>query len=270
MRSTIMVVERSEGRPVRLIGSVQDVTERRRAEREIAAHAAVSEALAEWTSIEDGGPLLLRRLAEAMEFETGTLWTVEEDGLAPRVFWATGAFDVSEFEAATRGRRMPKGAGLAAHAWAVREPVKVVDLTGAPSFADGNPARRDAAVRAGLRGALALPALSGDEVLAVLDFYSRETVEPTDRLLRSLTGIAHELGHFLERRRGELQPPSLTAREIEVLQLAARGLSGPEVAARLVVSPTTVKTHFEHIYGKLGVGDRASAVAKALRLGLIE
>ena len=125
-------------------------------------------------------------------------------------------------------------------------------------------------MRAGLRGALALPALSGDEVLAVLDFYSREEAELTDRLLRSLTGIAHELGHFLERRRSELQPRTLTAREIEVLQLAAHGLSGPEIAARLVVSRATVKTHFENMYGKLCVGDRASAVAKALRLGLIE
>jgi hypothetical protein len=44
---------------------------------------------------------------------------------------------------------------------------------------------------------------------------------------------------------------------------------GIEVAEQLVLSPSTVKTHFEHIYEKLGVGDRAAAVAQALRSGLI-
>jgi ATP/maltotriose-dependent transcriptional regulator MalT len=63
--------------------------------------------------------------------------------------------------------------------------------------------------------------------------------------------------------------PTLTPRELEVLSLAADGSSGPEIAPQLVVSPTTVRTHFQHIYTKLDVGDRAAAVAKAMRLGLI-
>jgi DNA-binding CsgD family transcriptional regulator len=62
----------------------------------------------------------------------------------------------------------------------------------------------------------------------------------------------------------------LSPREREVLQLAADGLTGPMVAERLVLSPGTVKTHFAHIYEKLGVGDRAAAVATGLRLGLID
>ena len=61
----------------------------------------------------------------------------------------------------------------------------------------------------------------------------------------------------------------LTARELEVLQLAAEGRSAPLIAVDLGVSVATVRTHFGHIYGKLGVGDRAAAVAKAMRLGMI-
>lgn len=64
--------------------------------------------------------------------------------------------------------------------------------------------------------------------------------------------------------------PALTPREQEILQLAASGFSGPSIAERLFVSPATVKTHFANIYEKLGVRDRAGAVAKAMRLGLIE
>jgi PAS domain S-box-containing protein len=70
---------------------------------------------------------------------------------------------------------------------------------------------------------------------------------------------------------GRRQPRkgTLTPREREVLQLAADGQSPPEIARILVVSPGTVKTHFQHIYKKLGAHDRASAVAQCLRGGLI-
>lgn len=62
---------------------------------------------------------------------------------------------------------------------------------------------------------------------------------------------------------------ALTPRELEVLDLAAAGCNGPMIAARLVLSAATVRTHFEHIYHKLKVSDRAAAVAKAMRMGLI-
>jgi PAS domain S-box-containing protein len=72
------------------------------------------------------------------------------------------------------------------------------------------------------------------------------------------------------RLRSDGQPvPRLTPREGEVLQLAADGRSTREIAAQLVVSPGTVKTHLHHIYAKLKARDRASAVATAMRLGLI-
>ncbi len=64
-------------------------------------------------------------------------------------------------------------------------------------------------------------------------------------------------------------PAVLTPREIEVLQLSAGGSIGPMIAHELFVSQATVNTHFQHIYSKLGVGDRAAAVAKAMRQGLI-
>ncbi len=63
---------------------------------------------------------------------------------------------------------------------------------------------------------------------------------------------------------------SLTPREIEVLTLAAEGRSGPELAKELSLSPTTINTHFKNVYVKLDVRTRAAAVAKAMRLGLID
>lgn len=62
----------------------------------------------------------------------------------------------------------------------------------------------------------------------------------------------------------------LTEREHEVLVLIADGMSAPEIARRLTIGTATVKTHLHHIYERLGVRERAEAVATAMRRGLIE
>ena len=59
----------------------------------------------------------------------------------------------------------------------------------------------------------------------------------------------------------------LTPRELEVLRLMARGERTEAVAQRLVISPTTVRNHVQHILGKLGVSSRLEAVALAFRRG---
>jgi DNA-binding NarL/FixJ family response regulator len=64
-------------------------------------------------------------------------------------------------------------------------------------------------------------------------------------------------------------PEQLSQRELEVLTLIARGGTNREVAKQLFVSEATVKTHLIHIYGKLGVSDRAAAVATAFDRGLL-
>lgn len=62
---------------------------------------------------------------------------------------------------------------------------------------------------------------------------------------------------------------SLTAREAEVLALVADGLSNQQISQRLFLSQATVKSHLVHIFTKLGVDSRTSAVARAAARGLI-
>jgi PAS domain S-box-containing protein len=262
LRSTVTEIE---AHPRRVIGYVQDVSDRRRVEREIQIHIAVADALGRWESLQQSGERLLEALGEAMEFVAGTIWLPQGKCLVARVFWQATSIGDSELEFVVRGCRIPRGSGLPGRVWDSNRPAGLVNLVGEPS-----PEARGPAALAGLGGAVAFPAPKREEVLAVLEFYSREEFASTDRLMESLSGIGRELGHFLDRRRGELGPPPLTPRELEVLQLAARGHPQPEIAEKLVISRDTVKTHFRHIYAKLDVNDRATAVAQALRLGLIE
>jgi DNA-binding NarL/FixJ family response regulator len=71
---------------------------------------------------------------------------------------------------------------------------------------------------------------------------------------------------------GQVRAPAddrLSGREIDVLELVARGHANKQIAARLQISEATVKTHLVHIFGKLGTDDRTSAVTSALERGII-
>jgi DNA-binding CsgD family transcriptional regulator len=182
-----------------------------------------------------------------MDYSAGTLWVPHSDLLVARATWRSAPADPS-WPAIGADERLARGVGLAGRAWERGEP-----LTG-----DGP------------GGAVAIPARDGDDVVAVVELRAATDPDLSPRLLQSLAAMGAELGRFLGHRRGELAPALLTAREREVLQLAARGCSGPRTAEELVISPATVRTHLENIYNKLRVSDKAAAVAEGLRRGLID
>jgi PAS domain S-box-containing protein len=252
------------GEPARWVGSALDLTELRLTERELQAHAAVGHALRDWASFEEGVVGLLRRLGMALDFCLGSVWTCDpdQDRLTCPALWSAPGVAADEFEAATRAVTLRPGQGVAGRAWQSGEPVFSEDVTADPGFGK-------VAAKLGLQSGLAFAAVTDEEPLAVLGYYSFDRRVPSTRLVRTLSAIGGELGRFLSQRRSEFGPSRLTERELEVLRLAAEGNTGPAIAKRLVVSPSTVKSHFENIYEKLGVSDRAGAVAQALRTGLI-
>lgn len=95
------------------------------------------------------------------------------------------------------------------------------------------------------------------------------TVDATAEPVRDSSGsLAAWVGTWVPTS-GSAPEYGLTRREFDVLRLAAAGHSGPAAARALGISPSTAKTHFENVYKKLGVSDRAAAVAVAFRAGLI-
>jgi DNA-binding NarL/FixJ family response regulator len=99
---------------------------------------------------------------------------------------------------------------------------------------------------------------------------------PRDELLRAVRAAAEGQGVLapsvatrLMSRVRTAETELLSQREFEVLELVAAGTTNREAAARLFISEATVKTHLLHIYAKLGVSDRAAAVAEAFNRGLL-
>lgn len=125
------------------------------------------------------------------------------------------------------------------------------------------------ALRAGARGYLTKDASSQDIRAAILSVAAGEAaLDPAvqSHVLAALTRQPDADGAAAV---GEpVLPDDLTPREAEVLALIAEGLSNTEIAQRLVVSPTTVKSHVNHLFAKAGVRDRAQAVNYAYRHGL--
>jgi DNA-binding NarL/FixJ family response regulator len=99
---------------------------------------------------------------------------------------------------------------------------------------------------------------------------------PRDELFRAVRAAARGEAvlspSVATRLMGQLRSPAkepLSQRELEVIGLIARGFTNREAAAHLFISEATVKTHLLHIYAKLGVNDRAAAVAAAFDRGLL-
>ncbi|WP_431237996.1 response regulator [Mycolicibacterium aichiense] len=117
------------------------------------------------------------------------------------------------------------------------------------------------ALQQGAAGYLPKDSSRSEIVNAVLDCAKgRDVLAP-----RLASGLAVEI-----RRRAAPSGPSLSSREREVLGMIAGGRSIPAIAEELFLAPSTVKTHVQRLYEKLGVGDRAAAVAEAMRRGLLE
>jgi two-component system nitrate/nitrite response regulator NarL len=116
------------------------------------------------------------------------------------------------------------------------------------------------ALQQGAAGFLLKDSTRSEIVKAVLECASgRDVVAPS-----LAGGLAAQI-----RQRGRTTTPVLSAREREVLNRIARGQSIPAIAGELFVAPSTVKTHVQRLYEKLGVSDRAAAVAEAMRQGLL-
>jgi DNA-binding CsgD family transcriptional regulator len=229
------------------------------AELGLALLLEVSHRLRSWVSFEHDIERLLSDVARPLAQMAAALWLPRAEALVARAAWSSGGVAASAVEERLRPLTFERGAGLSGLAWMHGEPLteRAVPSASLPSIGR-------------LRATVAIPALARTEVLGVVELYSAWPPELSVRLMRVLGTVAHELGGFFTRRRGELDLSPLTAREFEVVSLAASGLPVSGMGERLTISPGTVKSHLEHIYAKFGVVNRTAAVAHALRTGLIE
>jgi two-component system, sensor histidine kinase and response regulator len=168
--------------------------------RRLHAEYATARALAESASLREAAPRVLAAVCENLGWEHGALWRLDPPAGVLRCVevWHPAFLAFPNFEAASRGTTFAPGVGLPGRVWQTRRPAWIKDLAADPNFP-----RAEVAAREGLHGALGFPILLGDEVLGVLEFFSRVVRDPDDELQEMLATVGSQLGQFAERKRAE-------------------------------------------------------------------
>src|SRR5262245_53211780 len=176
------------------------ILERRRLEQRLRIKDAVSRILAESPNMMDAAPKIIRAICETSEWDLGAIWNVDRssDQLTCIDFWCLPSVNVSAFEALTRQSKFSRGVGLPGRVWSSGKPEWVTDVTNDISFS-----RAPLATKEGLHTGIGFPVKLGDEVVGVLECFSREIEEPDSDVLEMVGNIGAQLGQFMERKRAE-------------------------------------------------------------------
>jgi PAS domain S-box-containing protein len=194
-------VSRDEsGQPRRVVGTLQDITERKLAEQRLLAQHAVTQILADAATLDEATPKILQAMCECLVWDVGALWRVDREAEALRCVevWHTAGIAIPHFEAASRQGTFRPGVGLPGRVWAKREPIYVADVVHDPEFP-----RAPIAAREMLHAAFGVPIVLGREVLGVMEFFSNEIRQPDRELLAMMAIVGSQIGQFIERKRAE-------------------------------------------------------------------
>jgi PAS domain S-box-containing protein len=219
---------------------LDDVTERKRAERRLVAQYAVTSELAGAASVEEAAPRVLEAICEAVGWEVGGLWKVDRaEGVLRFVgAWGTGDDELADFEILSVQTTFEPGVGFPGRVWQSGQPAWTVNVAEDEGFV-----RTKAASRAGLHGAFFFPLALGADVLGVAEFFSRESREPDDELLRMMAAMGSQIAQFLERKGGEEALRDSEARKSAVVEAALDCVIGMDNAGRIVeFNPAAEKT----------------------------
>jgi PAS domain S-box-containing protein len=188
------------GRPRRMFGSVQDITERKRAEQRLVAQHTVTQILAQAATLQEATAKILQSVCECLVWDVGALWSLDKEAGVLRCVevWHKESIEVPEFEATSHATTFIPGIGLPGRVWFSREPLYIPDVV-----RDANFPRAPIAAREVLHAAFGFPILLGGEVLGVMEFFSYEIRQPDQDLLDMMATIGSQIGQFIERKRAE-------------------------------------------------------------------
>lgn len=194
--------ERPDAPASGVVTTIADITRRKMLEQRQAMEHKVTRLLAESESPEEVMPSLLKTICEALGCACGArwIWSERELEIACAEVWGEASPEIAQFVAHSRDSRpLAAAAGsLIRRVAAGGEPVWITDVVRDPGFL-----RAAFAAKAGLHGAFAFPIRFGDDILGVMEFFSRESHQPDELLMQSTRSIGSQIGQFMARRQAE-------------------------------------------------------------------
>ncbi|MDF3059868.1 MAG: hypothetical protein K0R17_4083, partial [Rariglobus sp.] len=210
----------SRGNIIGIVGTGQDITERKLAERRLATQSAVSRALATSASMDEAAPLILGAVADSEGWDFGAVWERDEAAgvLRCRDVWRRPGLPLDALEARTREITFARGTGLPGRVWETGEALLIPDLA-----VDSGYPRAPLALAAGLRSALGFPLLQEGQVIGVIDFLAADARDADEKLKEMLGLIGRQIGLFIQRRHAQDQVRLINAElERRVLERTAQ------------------------------------------------
>ena len=186
------------------------MAERATRERRRAADYAVTQVLAEARTLAEATPRILRAICESLSWDVGMLWTVDPAVQRLRCIevYHRASVEVPKFEALSRSTAFPPEVGLPGRVWAGVRPYWIEDVVVDPNFP-----RAAAASAEDLHGAFSFPILLRDDVLGVIEFFSREIRPPDADLIQMFATVGGQIGQFMDRERSAQARASLLESE---------------------------------------------------------
>ncbi len=206
---------------------IRDITERTRAQEALSQETAYIELLQrvaiaanEASSVEQAFQACLGLICAHTKWPVGHVYLrsdSQEDSLAPTTLWyLENEAEFETFRQVTERIVFRSGIGLPGRVLKSRQPIWVTDVT-----KDSNFPRARLAKDIGVKGGFAFPVLVGNDVMAVLEFFSNKVEDPKARLLEVMSVIGAQLGRVIERTQGEAVREETDARIRAIVETAA-------------------------------------------------
>ncbi|HSE33484.1 MAG TPA: PAS domain S-box protein [Pyrinomonadaceae bacterium] len=215
-----------------LLFAANDITERKQVEERIRLLQKITMDVAAAEDLSSALGVVLRDVCEMTGWALGQAWlpNEEENTLTRSSAWYASTPDLAYFREATVHFEFRPGDGLLGRVWQSKEPAWVRDVPPA-----NNCPRAQFATDAGLKAGVAVPILSGEEVIAVLEFFLREPRDEDEQLVHAITAIAAQLGMVVRRKRVEdaLRSSEQQLRALAVRLRSAREEEGTRIAREI-------------------------------------
>ena len=191
---------RVTGTPAGADGAVflaRDVTDVSRGEREDNLELAVTRMFTVDKPLDEALDDVLAFICESDEWDCAVIWLIDPTGtqLEPVALWARRGIDASRFQDRVRDLRIDRGRGIPGKAWARDDVIWVPDL-----LDETGVMRAEAAARAGLHGAVAVPLREGERIVGVMEVLARAVRPMSEQRRRALVSAGTSLGRLIVRR----------------------------------------------------------------------
>ncbi|MBF2051824.1 MAG: PAS domain S-box protein [Elainella sp. C42_A2020_010] len=189
-----------EDNPEQIISFILDVSERKRAEQQLAIQYTIARALAEATAISDAISLVLQSLCESLGWQIGCFWRVDPQTQTLRYLhgWYSPGLDATALIQINQTMTFTAGMGLPGRIWERGEATWIPDVAEDAGFP-----RKAVALEVGLRSVFGFPVSLNQDILGVIECFSDRYQEPDQNLLQMVTAIGSQIGQFIERKQTE-------------------------------------------------------------------